>query len=401
MTSSPSGHHRQFDATLPLNTRHMAYPDSEDRELTAYLEGLLLAYHSLSPTPVPPCPACGSHNTRYHCRPHGVVLLPLFQCRDCKRYYNRRSGTPLAFLRHAKKMPAFIRLLSQQISMEEAQLRLRMDYAGVANWLARFRELLLLHDPSGKWEARVRLGIKFQFVGQCLRCPYAGAFGHGGVALSGERQAICPDCGHGFPVQLLSSEGTKPDVKIVHDPITAAWRRRGVMTPDKAAPVADQAGLAKLPVRHAALPVVPPTLPQAESASFDPQVPLKRYGGTQCITPENPRLTQFLEAAIAQAYSLDPTPPACPRCASRRTYLCPPSSQTQAAPQFACRGCGRRYTRLTGTPLVTILRKDALACLPPPVVATAAHARRHGTPWLVGEGGDGLDSQVPRLAAAA
>ncbi|MCY0854902.1 DUF746 domain-containing protein [Cupriavidus sp. D39] len=44
-----------------------------------------------------------------------------------------------------------------------------------SNWLARFRELLLLHDPSGKWKARVRLGIKFQFSGRCPRCPNMGA----------------------------------------------------------------------------------------------------------------------------------------------------------------------------------------------------------------------------------
>lgn len=76
---------------------------------------------------------------------------------------------------------------------------------------------------------------------------------------------------------------------------------------------------------------------------------------------ENAALTLLLESAIAKVYSLDPTPPACPRCGSHQTQfdgMRPKGSK--ALPTFACRGCARRFSRLVGTPLARLTRKDAL-----------------------------------------
>ncbi|WP_429568941.1 DUF746 domain-containing protein [Paraburkholderia sp. JPY419] len=61
-------------------------------------------------------------------------------------------------------MPAFIRLLSQPIPLEEVSRRLGVEYGAASNWLMRFRELIAQHDPEGIWLTRVRLGVKFRPV---------------------------------------------------------------------------------------------------------------------------------------------------------------------------------------------------------------------------------------------
>lgn len=273
---------RQFDATLPLCASRRAYPDSEDIELTAYLEGLLAEYRSVQPGPVPACPHCQSSRTRFHCRPNQRHPLPLFKCRVCDRTYSRLTGTPLFKLRHADKMPAFIRLLSQQISIEEATKRLSVDYASISNWIARFRELLLLHDPSGQWEARVRLGIKFQFHGVCPRCQNEGTFQHGGTTLSGERQAICPACEAMFAVSHLATPGQLPAIAIVHDPMVTAVRRRKKDAASDIAPIAAEGAVVQLPA-----PVLPTamvtdsqlsTLPGVDHDRLVLQLPVRRRG---------------------------------------------------------------------------------------------------------------------------
>ncbi|MGA4348455.1 DUF746 domain-containing protein [Ralstonia nicotianae] len=360
--TSRSGYQRNFDATLPLSAAHQAYPDSEDLQLTAYVQALLEAYHSKQGAPVPPCPGCGSHNTRYHCRPNRFVPLPLFRCRTCRKTYSRVTGSPLARLRHVDKMPAFIRLLSQQISLEEASFRLKLDSECISNWLARFRELILLHDPSGQWESRVRLGIKFQFAGICSRCEYTGAFLHGGTALTGERRVICPSCRCVLPVDQLGPPGEAPNVVVVHDPMTAALRRRGRARQEHAIPVSAQASVAKLPSRKVAAikAIEPPVLPVVQPGRFDVHLPVRRRSAHARVAEEASELTAFLEAAIAQALSLDREPPACPRCGGSDTNFASKPRSSSDVPKFTCHGCGRYFNRLVGTPLARLTRKDAL-----------------------------------------
>lgn len=86
-------------------------------------------------TPVPPCPRCASESTRLMNRATQRRAFPLFHCRDCNRMYSRISGSPLQRLRHPWKIPEFIRLLSQPISLDEAGRRMGMDYPAVSNWL--------------------------------------------------------------------------------------------------------------------------------------------------------------------------------------------------------------------------------------------------------------------------
>ncbi|MEF9416822.1 DUF746 domain-containing protein [Ralstonia sp. SM1864_UCD524_TZ4] len=360
--TSQSGPRRKFDATLPLSAARQAYPDSEDPQLTAYVQGLLEEYHSKRSTPVPPCPGCGSHDSRYHCRPNQFVPLPLFRCRACKRTYSRLTGSPLTRLRHVDKMPAFIRLLSQQISLEEASSRLSLDFECVSNWLARFRQLILLHDPSGQWESRVRLGIKFQFSGTCPRCEYTGPFRHGGTALTGERRVICPSCRGVLPLDQLGSSGETPNVVVVHDPMNYALRRRGRGRQEHAIPVPVQATVAKLPARKAPAiePAEPPALPDTRPERFDVHLPVRRRSAYARAVEEAPELTAFLEVAIAQALSRDKAPPVCRRCASSNTRLASKPRSASDMPTFKCYGCGRHFNRLVGTPLARITRKDAL-----------------------------------------
>lgn len=361
--TSQSGPHRKFDATLPLSAAHQAYPDSEDPQLTAYVQGLLAEYHSKHSTPVPPCPGCGSNDTRYHCRPNRFVPLPLFRCRSCKRTYSRVTGSPLARLRHVGKMPAFIRLLSQQISLEEVSFRLCLDVECISNWLARFRQLILLHDPSGQWESRVRLGIKFQFSGTCSRCEYTGPFRHGGPALTGERRVICPSCRGVFPADQLGLPGEAPEVVVVHDPMTTALRRRGRARQEHMTSVPAQvAAVAKLPMRKvtASKAMGPPALPDVRPERFDIHLPVKRRGAQARVVEETPELTAFLEAAITRAFSLDHEPPVCPRCGSSNTRFASKPRSDRDVPKFACHGCGRHFNRLVGTPLARLTRKDAL-----------------------------------------
>lgn len=361
--TSQSGPPRKFDATLPLSAAHQAYPDSEDPQLTAYVQGLLAEYHSKHGTPVPPCPGCGSNDTRYHCRPNRFVPLPLFRCRSCKRTYSRVTGSPLARLRHVGKMPAFIRLLSQQISLEEASFRLGLDVECISNWLARFRQLILLHDPSGQWESRVRLGIKFQFSGTCSRCEYTGPFRHGGPALTGERRVICPSCRGVFPADQLGPPGEAPEVVVVHDPMTTALRRRGGARQEHMTPVPAQvAAVAKLPMRKATASETmgPPALPDLRPERFDIHLPVRRRSAHERVVEETPELTAFLEAAITRAFSLDHEPPVCPRCGSSNTRFVSKPRSNRDVPKFACHGCGRHFNRLVSTPLARLTRKDAL-----------------------------------------
>ena len=360
--TTPSSPHRRFDATLPLSAARRAYPDSEDPELTDYVQGLLEEYHSKHGTPVPPCPACGSGDMYYHSRPNRFRPLPLFRCRACKRTYSRLTGSPLAKLRNVSKMPAFIRLLSRQISMEEASSRLCLDRECVSNWLVRFRQLILLHDPSGHWESRVRLGIKFQFAGTCARCGYTGAFLHGGTVLTGERRVICPSCRGVLPLNELGASGEIPEVVVVHDPMAYALRKRGRAGQEPTPQLPALAAVARLPERKAqsSVPSEDVVLPEVLPERFEAHLPVRRRSAPERVAEETPELTSFLEAAIAQVLSHDQAPPLCPRCCSTNTSFTSKPRTAGGVPEFTCHGCGRHFNRLVGTPLARLVRRDAL-----------------------------------------
>jgi len=93
------------------------FPDTEDRELTAYLTREFDELYTQSLRPIA-CPYCDSRHTMVAGKPHAKMSIPRFICTACKRTFNRLTGTPLARLRNSVQMPAFIRLLSQQLPYE-------------------------------------------------------------------------------------------------------------------------------------------------------------------------------------------------------------------------------------------------------------------------------------------
>jgi transposase-like protein len=124
----------QFDATQPVtHRRDRSYGNVDDPALTAFVTALWDELHSRRAEPVPLCPHCGGGNTRLHNLPNRHHALPIFVCRSCLRTYSRLTGSPLARLRFAQKMPRFIEMLSQPIPLEEASRRLDVDYSAVSN----------------------------------------------------------------------------------------------------------------------------------------------------------------------------------------------------------------------------------------------------------------------------
>ncbi|TCF97564.1 hypothetical protein BZM26_30620 [Paraburkholderia strydomiana] len=89
-------------------------------------------------------------------------------------------------------MPEFFRLLSQPVPLEEVSRRLGVEYSAVSNWLMRFRQLIALHDPDGRWTPRVRLGLKYRPHGECPKCGHKGQLNNGGFSADDRRRVKCP-----------------------------------------------------------------------------------------------------------------------------------------------------------------------------------------------------------------
>ncbi|WP_172319104.1 DUF746 domain-containing protein [Paraburkholderia solitsugae] len=111
------------------------------------------------------------------------VRLPAFLCLACKRQFNRLTGTALANI--SKREPvstlmAFAAMLSQQMPYAAAAQKPGLHAMVVSRWTQRMRAWLLQLDPTGHWEAKVRLGV---------RPP--------------DPVAKCPSCGHTGPVTFL------------------------------------------------------------------------------------------------------------------------------------------------------------------------------------------------------
>jgi transposase-like protein len=207
---------RQFLIDQPHVQREKSrYTDTEDIALTAYLERELAEVYSKNLHP-PACPYCQSRRTVLQQKPY--TRLPRFACRTCKQTFNRVVGTPLFRLR-AAKLPLFIRLLSQQIPYNEAARRIGVNIISIQNWAKKFRMWLLQLDPAGKWEKRVRLGIRARPHIPCPRCGVDGEKYLGGYMHSGERRLCCPTCDTAFSIhdaERLAQQ--KVRLEVFHDP---------------------------------------------------------------------------------------------------------------------------------------------------------------------------------------
>lgn len=195
-----------------------SYPDTEDKALTAFLERALAEAYSLDLHPIA-CPYCHSHHTSLTQKAHTRSPRPAFYCGKCEKRFNRLTCTPLARLRHAEMMPAFVRLLSQQLPYEEACRRLGVDYKAIANWTKKFRLWLLQLDPSGRWEAKVLLGIKTRAYIQCPRCGAEGEKQFLGGSDHSGRRLICTMCDTTFSVrdaERLMQQRVR--LQVVYDP---------------------------------------------------------------------------------------------------------------------------------------------------------------------------------------
>ncbi|WP_414144562.1 DUF746 domain-containing protein [Burkholderia stagnalis] len=129
----------------------------EDPVLSAFLLERIDKALSLDPTPVP-CPWCGGERTSYHPyrRPSG---LPGFRCQSCLAYFTRVSNTPLLLPRAREHARRFISMLGWRESFDAAARELDVGHKVVRRWVRVWRQWLILLDPSGKMETRVRLGV--------------------------------------------------------------------------------------------------------------------------------------------------------------------------------------------------------------------------------------------------
>lgn len=131
----------------------------EDRELTAFLQRHIDALVSSNSEPRPPCFHCGSVHVGIQGYRNALSgqRIPRFLCRTCNREFTLLHGTPL-YGRHAQKMEALIPLLSQPISRADVTEMLGTESMNIATKVKELRAWLLELDPTGKWEARVKLG---------------------------------------------------------------------------------------------------------------------------------------------------------------------------------------------------------------------------------------------------
>ncbi|WP_367188814.1 DUF746 domain-containing protein [Burkholderia sp. Ed8] len=145
----------------------------EDAVLSAFLLERIETVLSQS-TESPQCPWCGSEHTEYHPqrRPNG---LPGFRCRACLSYFTRISNTPLNGPHMRKHSLQLARMLGWRETGKAAAIELGVDSAVVNRWVHGLRQWLLVLDPSGGMEARVRLGVgREQIARTCEKCGHTG-----------------------------------------------------------------------------------------------------------------------------------------------------------------------------------------------------------------------------------
>ncbi|RQR54929.1 DUF746 domain-containing protein [Burkholderia sp. Bp9126] len=351
----------EFDASQPLTgASRRNFADEDDAALTAFVTALWEELFSRDTQPIPPCPHCLGTRTRLHTRPNHQMPLPQFKCVPCKRLFTRRTGSPMAGLRHENKMPAFIRLLSQPIPMEEASRRLGIDRGTIPLWLMRFRQLIEQHDPDRQWISRVRLGLHYHPEGTCPRCGYIGMLMSGGFAAGPHRRAKCPQCSRTWPMGDHEA-GAQLKVSVVHDPaltVIERRRRKGLAAPTLTGAVD---GTLNVPPSRMVPTVGTPDIPNPQAQRFNFGQPLRANSPLPRHYVEDTELTAYLREAVCQALSEEIVPiPRCRHCKSGDTWFLARQSYLPRLPLYKCGNCGRSYTRVTHTALANSLRKDML-----------------------------------------
>lgn len=334
---------RRFDATVGAITAKEPVDDAEteDVDLTDYL---MRAWYDLihrSPTPVPRCPHCDGLRIRAE-RPSGKSKLPTYFCHTCKKSFNRLTGTPFAGLQNLGKGTEMIPLLSRQMSMMQAGERLGRTQKAVLSWLLAFRRFLLELDPSGRWEARVRLGVRVAPRARCTKCGFEGGFLSGGFDPQRRRRIRCPKCGRSRLLDVLQDGGEGVEGEVMHDAIDTAIRVRRKVHPKMLVPVVARVAS----VSDAAL----------EAKVRDRILWSERELPERWLAPgpvervEDAVLSAFLLERIETVLSQSTESPQCPWCGSEHTEY-HPQRRPNGLPGFRCRACLSYFTRISNTPL--------------------------------------------------
>ncbi|GAB6852435.1 DUF746 domain-containing protein [Paraburkholderia kururiensis] len=339
---------RRFDATVGAITAREPVDDeqTEDVALTDYLTRAWLELVNPHSAPLPRCPHCDGLRVRAD-RPKKGKLPPFF-CHGCRKVFNRMTGTPFARLQDHAKGAAMIPLLSRQMSMMQAGARLGRTQKAVLSWLLAFRRYLLELDPSGSWEARVRLGVRVAPRARCARCGFEGGFHAGGFDPQRRRRIRCPRCGRSRLLDVMQGEGQAFEAVVMHDAIDSAVRARRKVFPDTEAP----------PVARAASvgDAAPAVKPRARPRLEDVVLPARTVPAGPVERREDPVLSAFLLPHVEAALGADREPGPCPWCDSTRTqhHL---QARPSGLPGFHCRDCLAYFTRASNTPFTSSLAR--------------------------------------------
>ncbi|WP_454724546.1 MULTISPECIES: DUF746 domain-containing protein [Cupriavidus] len=144
-------------ATTLIHIGARAANAAGDEALADYLMAAWRRLHVASRR-APRCPRCGGSAAFHSTDESG---LPQFQCTGCRQPFTRLTGTPMGRLRLGDKAETFFHLVSHQITTAEAARRLLIKSETVKHWSLQTRLWLLALDPTGAWERRVLLGVRY------------------------------------------------------------------------------------------------------------------------------------------------------------------------------------------------------------------------------------------------
>ncbi|MBB3291286.1 MULTISPECIES: DUF746 domain-containing protein [unclassified Rhizobium] len=186
---------RTFDPMLPRTGHYRPIPETEDKAFSVWLQGQFDEILSLSEAP-PRCPHCQGEGTVLKARaspPRPVI--PVFSCQTCEIHFRRTTGTPLSGLKF-RKLSLFVCLLSQQRPVTEAAEAIGVKAVTVKRWIERTREWIVQLDPSGHWDAKVRLGMEIRPDIPCPNCGATDGMHYRGFdSDTGDRRFRCDACG--------------------------------------------------------------------------------------------------------------------------------------------------------------------------------------------------------------
>lgn len=334
---------RHFDVTISgFLAKDADDPRMEDTALTEYLMPAWRELCSLSPNPVPACPRCHGRRTRY-LRPAATTGYPTYRCVACRRTFNRLTGTPFARLRHQSKATELIPMLGRQIALVHVGKQTGLSYPSILSWLLAFRCYLLELDPSGHWEARVKLGMHALPHARCIRCGFEGGFLSGAFDIHGRRRIRCPQCGRHRLLDVSQSEGQAFEAVVLRDSCANAVRRKRRRHPNVTMPPVTSVAR----VDEAARDVAMRTRPKLD----DIVLPERPPSSDQAHRHEDATLSAFLLKHVDALLSDDSAPRRCPWCGSDRVASVHP--RPGGLPRLSCDACLAWFTKVSNTPLVT------------------------------------------------